>query len=827
MEKYKRTIKRIAALAGGAAMMGATFAGALAQIEDLPMPFVTDAGVFDAYVVVGTLGWNPNVAFNAQAATNLAGDVSVGIDVGAAFAQRASTGAGGGGGGTISGGKLIEQPGNAFGYTEEIEDIDAIYGDDDLPDLLKDERFKESKGASNNDLEYTQRIEFATGTGTLIVGEDTESDNDRAGQYLFFAGGVDPTWTYTINFDKDVVYDDTSSATADADFEGSRITILGRQYTILDVTLALGVIDEIEMVSGAVEATQGEYTTQTYTLNGNDYEVEVIIVSDSALTAKFRINGETTDALAEGDTYELADGTEIIVTEVLPNEGSEAAGADQVTFFLGANKVTLQAGDEVLINDEDIDDWSTTVTIVDAGGAMEEISITVSPDDDHFLAAGEWLIDPIFGNWGIYLAGFETGASEEIKATTSGDDGKLTVYNNNNKKLDFIVFHDDGSGDVVFGDEDFFGLVEDGDGTATADWAMLVDDTDDEGGTDGSANTCDGDCEGIMLLAVSATGEAHLIEVTDINAGDATVDLKDWTTGKTYDDEDADGVETIDLGFMTIILDVDSPSNGAIEAVSINEFDTAVGVAEFLTSQNALVTLTGTGVANVAIAPDEGAEAADDFDFEEDTGLDDVEIDLLSVDVFPEEEDSDWSIGAYDGGSVWGNWWRWNNEDKNSLTVTSYAELRDDIGVAGNVYIAPVGATVSGGTSGAVNINYFNAATGVSRTDADFAAADPTKNVVLIGGPAVNELVNNLAVAGDTWTADQYPADAAIIQYVADAFGTRDALVVAGYAAKDTKLAGQVLAANLLQGQFADQMTGDMVQINTAGATTVSGVTFA
>ena len=96
MERFKRTIKKIAALTGGALMVGASMAGALAQLDNLPQPFISSAGFFDSYVVVGTMGWNPNVAFNADAATGLAQDLATGIDVGAAFAQKSTSASTGG-----------------------------------------------------------------------------------------------------------------------------------------------------------------------------------------------------------------------------------------------------------------------------------------------------------------------------------------------------------------------------------------------------------------------------------------------------------------------------------------------------------------------------------------------------------------------------------------------------------------------------------------------------------------------------------------------------------------------------------------------------------
>ena len=77
---------------------------------------------------------------------------------------------------------------------------------------------------------------------------------------------------------------------------------------------------------------QGEYTTKVYHIGDNTYTVEIPIISDSDKTVKFKVNNETTDALSENEVYTLNDGTEVGVVKVMPNEGSEAVGADQVVF---------------------------------------------------------------------------------------------------------------------------------------------------------------------------------------------------------------------------------------------------------------------------------------------------------------------------------------------------------------------------------------------------------------------------------------------------------------------------------------------------------------
>ncbi len=71
--------------------------------------------------------------------------------------------------------------------------------------------------------------------------------------------------------------------------------------------------------------------------------------------------------------------------------------------------------------------------------------------------------------------------------------------------------------------------------------------------------------------------------------------------------------------------------------------------------------------------------------------------------------------------------------------------------------------------------------------------------VILIGGPSVNALVKELADANKTWASSDYAENRAIIDLIADAFATgKDALVIAGYAGKDTRLAARVVASEIL-----------------------------
>ena len=88
--------------------------------------------------------------------------------------------------------------------------------------------------------------------------------------------------------------------------------------------------------------------------------------------------------------------------------------------------------------------------------------------------------------------------------------------------------------------------------------------------------------------------------------------------------------------------------------------------------------------------------------------------------------------------------------------------------------------------------------TSIARLDSEVTEADKsTKNLILVGGPAVNSLVSELATATKTWDSAKYREQGAgttILNLVADAFTTgKSALVVAGHSKEDTRLASSIL----------------------------------
>ena len=162
-----------------------------------------------------------------------------------------------------------------------------------------------------------------------------------------------------------------------------------------------------------------------------------------------------------------------------------------------------------------------------------------------------------------------------------------------------------------------------------------------------------------------------------------------------------------------------------------------------------------------------------------------------------------------------------NNADADVVVIEVPADE-----VKATVTVSGTGSTVT--TAAAVEGGYTPAAlpaTGIAKLDSDAEAAK-TGNLILVGGPAVNSIVAELAAAGKTRTAAEWRtetdgvrdyADSALIEAVDDAFTTgKTALVVAGYGADDTGNAAYVLQN---YAKFADQLTGK-AKVTVTGTTT-------
>jgi len=259
------------------------------------------------------------------------------------------------------------------------------------------------------------------------------------------------------------------------------------QVTAAGVTPKLS----LELIGGAVSAVLGENDAQTFVVDGKEYEVEVLVISETAAqgegSVKFRINGEITDELEDGETDVLADGTQIGIRDIL------ATGKDIqksiVQFYLGAYKVEFRddntsnnvfqgAGTEV--NEETIEDsavrilgqftqaGSSTTSLTGAVYEIQNIQYNLTADavlGDMYVPPGtgvrEQLDEPegmLTPNWDIRYEGLMDTGVTLVRIDSAGDDEyDLEFTNQEGIFFDFpLASNESGNvfGSFKYGDDD-------------------------------------------------------------------------------------------------------------------------------------------------------------------------------------------------------------------------------------------------------------------------------------------------------------------------------------------------------------------------------------
>ena len=163
-------------------------------------------------------------------------------------------------------------------------------------------------------------------------------------------------------------------------------------------------------------------------------------------------------------------------------------------------------------------------------------------------------------------------------------------------------------------------------------------------------------------------------------------------------------------------------------------------------------------------------------------------------------------------------------QKKIELGVGGYANITRTLSTGETITIGDTTAKVGRVVGQAVIVNPVTV--GIGAKVSDITTSTLSKPIILIGGPAINTLVSQLASDGKATALDNYTANHAFVELVENAFNNKTALIIAGYSASDTVMACKVVAQQLLtNGPFnSTQWTGSKVELAT-GVTSVDDVT--
>ncbi|MBI2135932.1 S-layer protein [Candidatus Woesearchaeota archaeon] len=479
--EVRKTIKKVVALAAGASMVGATLFGAsaAADLANYPNPFIKE-GVFDAVLVVG----------DKAKAEDVIGvtDIAVSLQFASKTVKKAATSTS-----TktvVEGDKwLVGTSGDKLELGEAFDKAISRASSSDLK-ALAGGSITNTKGTATYEQYFRLAgTPIAGGTvggtlatsGTALFEEDT--DTDVVADYAkwtntgkFFNYSLD----FTAAFESDV---ENSSGNADTsgtyltDFEDSSINLGSKKYTILTArrNAANNAGLKLTLLGGDVSDSLAEGETKTYNLNGKDYEVTNVIVTDvTPIYVQLKINGVLTKNLQASQTDRLKDGTILGIKKILSSEAGDVSG-DIAEFTLGANKVELQdnfVGNSAVdssvlkINDDSIGDADVIIKGSDDNSTFKinNILINYKSDDNYWLPAGKKLSEILDTEpkltWGalgldVLYSGLSNEDSETIEIQNAGDDkydlklttnaGKITVplaYDNSSTGTTLALFGD-------------------------------------------------------------------------------------------------------------------------------------------------------------------------------------------------------------------------------------------------------------------------------------------------------------------------------------------------------------------------------------------------
>jgi len=842
--KLLKTIKKVVALGAGASMFGATMFGALAaaDLSTYPDPFVKDAA-FNALIVVGEAAATQDVLGAIDIATSLQ------------YAAKTTSVVSTGSATTISmtgDSKKVEKSSNKLEFNENIKDIQESVTGSDLNALASGKITNE-----HGDFTYSQYIYLPT-DGKLQYTADPDDADSVVKPYFVIANDA-TVYRYKITFSPGLKSDhNTGSSGYLDDIKNKKMTMLGQEYTIIKAAHTARNSTELTFMAGAVSDVLEEGASKTYTIEDVDYDVTLDFVGTT--TAKFTVNNEVTTSLAEGDTFKLADGSEVGIVDIMAQ--AFAGGLRKVEFDIGANKIKITDADT---NSDALDDGTVTIGSTEMSSVNADIisstdegvthgsdvvitSIEINYTAGQSLYLGEGMLcsdvaDAAESQEGNFFAdafdykfeGLQIGTTEEVSLKPSGSyNYKLRFTSKAGIEYAQDVVNMEGSGGAIttgrytgstvrgivmneteqINDEDYFVVEKD-------KYSHIMQFKDVVQGTSTSDNT------GIIKLLDVGSGD--MMEVT-YSGGAREGDLNlDGNTFKVNISDDANNGE----------ISVDLNGDGDLK----DQF-----VAPELWTQGELNITLNCGSTD----PNLGDHICFTTEDDEDNGKDIVMINFTEssskLDMANNLDNATWgsqylpSVGMElkeDGSNVYQmytNYGMFISNDRKGTGTDTQNDLvitYPDEEVFGAFFVT-VGATTASSSTGAgtvesVTITKIDVGAAVLDTDPAVDGKEKTQNLIVVGGPCINKaaavlLDKSFPTCG---TASGVPENAAIVKLVEQTDGNV-ALVVAGWAAEDSQRAARVVA-DYETYQTAETLTGTEVEVTGTSLTdiTVSAPTVA
>ena len=767
----KYNFKQIFALGTSALLIGMT-AMAGVGAANYPAPFVV-GGQANVAVVYGT-GSGVSATDQAQATLvasglmDLVSGTSISVEGGEAF--------------------QLDKSSNHFNFNDALSGVYSSLDSDEMV-FLADGSYDEG----DIDEDYEQTITLSDKTLSLFADPDYNDDAPTIG--FWWTNGQN-ILNYTIEFDNGINF---------TDMVETDLPLLGGEYYVLAAST-----DQIDIL----DTSEIHFLDVGESATINDKSVTLAFVDIDS--AKFIIDGESTDSLAQNDEYKLADDSYIVVTDISYQD--YAGGIQGAEFAIGSGKIELINGEEAEINTEDID--GLEVSIGTSASLLDSITLIWKSDRDTFLTEQNSLSLPEFGVIQIAFGGLSFPSDSETISVENGD--TLTI-NMDNYDLP-LMWYDSGEDTAAMGEED--NLLKLTNSSYTYDDLGFSDD-ETVWWRDGGSGELINDSDGASInttTVVSAEAlnlsedERFLVTGIDVDLTDidtlyyevSTIDIDDTTTW-TVELEDLIG--TNDLTFTDAVGDTDDEGDITVTLVGFSAANDSV-ILSFSTAgagqtiyynravseKGLVITLPesttdatdGTGATLTFKEANEDGDVNAGTSFTatvKNTTNEKFHVSTHSLTAYDEEESDDNYIG-YVPSDLASKILFDISADENDFSVDYYGEE-----VTADVQVI-AGGDVTTDTIGAILV-----------TDAEVSTVQ-SKNLVVVGGSCINSVAATLvggSYCTDDWTtATEVGTGQFLIKSYANPYATgKVALLVAGYEREDT-----VNAATYLRNIGVDTTVG-------------------
>jgi hypothetical protein len=754
-----------------------------ADLADFPSPLLIKDTTFDADIVYGTNADPSDImglvdAVAAFSVIETTESVSVGTTV-AATGEAVK----------------IEKPSDKLNLGEDISFIQSTKLDSgDLPMVLADGTY------TNKEYDYEQKIQMGSQIFGLFADRSYEDNEPTIGLHVDSGTTL---LTYSLEFTTDAESDVGDDLEVLPDFEDTVITIMGKDYDVVEATNKSG--GYFELMGGAIKDVLEQGQVKTYVLNGKDYEVEVTYIGGATISqVKFKINGEVTDVMEVGETDKLADGTEIGVREILEEEAGEVT-ADQVEFYLGAQKLTLEDGKDMELADEDVDDVDVTIVSSQSGleYTLSKIQLAWTPEDEIFVAEEVSQTLPGLETVKVSYEGL-TVPTEEIIDIADSDEDTIEMKVPIKGKSEGFTF------DLLWDNET---LASGWTRFGNIDYELILE----------SSTTISYDEDTTDYFVVSNTNsyETHFVEVTNID-DDEGVDFQDAATGAEWTKKDIG--ETFDVGDVALNVTAHNQSVGTvtIEAIDPNYAGDVIYTIEgLMINLSAAVGATTYDLVFVEEADDPGVNGATfTVTVESDLG-NTIEANVQSTSLSGGKEigDTDEFLYYEQTGEVGTK--LIHDKGPDQPTATIYYPGGESYG---NLYVSETGATFAASVGGTQMV-LKKVSIPLAKSDDEALAADSTltrKNYLIVGGPCANKAAAKALDSSTSWPGCGAGFEEGVGRLVLKEMGNKVSMVVAGMTALDTTRATRVLK------DYKDYtLSGDEVEVlgTTSTPQTVRAVT--